>query len=171
MALPAPLTISETLNAIVAQLQLWAQPLGGVATQVSNLRELWNEGSLNSQVPRVLVCFTGETARGDFAHVAAWHRVDREFTIAVTKGRGYYSNRGDSLSNANATPLPFEDAIEQVRDAWRCMLGISEEMPSIDYRDMRPMQLGNLVVDGYLIRGTVAADIPAIGTTPSNPPV
>jgi hypothetical protein len=169
MALPTPLTIAETLNAIVANLSQWAAQYSGTAAGVSNLSELWNQSSINSQVPRILVCFTGEQSRGDFGNIAAWHRVDREFTIAVTKGRGYFSNRGDSLSNPNVVELPFLDALEQVRDQWRSMLGISEELPTIDYRQMRPMQMGNLVVDGYLIIGTLAADIPFIGTQPQNP--
>ena len=170
MALPNPLTIAETLNAIVANLQQWAAQYSGTATQVSNLHELWNQSSINSQSPRILVCFTGEQSRGDFGNIAAWHRVDREFTIAVTKGRGFLANRGDSLSNANAVELPFLDALEQVRDQWRSMLGISEELPTIDYKGMRPMQMGNLVVDGFFIVGTCCADIPAIGTQPQNSP-
>jgi hypothetical protein len=164
-----PISISDSANAIQAWLQQWAQPLGGTAAVVSNLRELWNQASLNSQVPRILICYNGETARGDFAHIAPWHRVDRHWIVAVTKGRGYYANRGDSLSNGNATELPFYDAIEQVRDRLRCMLGISQESPTIDYKGIKPMQLGNLVVDGVTLEFSTANDCPTILNQPDNP--
>lgn len=169
MALSVPLTISETLNALVENLQTWVGQYSGKATQVSNLKDLWETPSLNSQSPRVLVCFNSEQARGSFEDLAAWHRVDRTFQVAVTKGRGYLANRGDSLSNPDAVELPFLDALEEVRDQLRCMLGISEEMPSIDYKNMRMSNMmGNLVVDSAIIEFSVAADIPFIGTQPQN---
>ena len=117
--------------------------------------------SLNSQTPRILICYNGEQSRGSFEQIARWHRVDRSWLVAVTKGRGYYSQRGDTLSNHLNVEMPLFDVVENVRDVVRFMETISEETPMPDYRGIKPMQLGNLVVDGYLIEITTANDIPS----------
>lgn len=167
MSLPKSITIAQQATAIQAHLQDWATQFGGKVVIVSNLRDLWSYTNIRSDAPRILICFNGENSRGSFSQLVAWHRVDREWLVVVTKGRGYFANRGDSLNNPNVVELPFYDAIEQVRDQWRCMLGISEELPTIDYRGTKAMQLGNLVMDGYMLTATTANDIPAIGTTPN----
>jgi len=161
MALPAPITISDEANLIQTQLQLWVASYGGSAEIVSNLRDMWNQASINSDTPRILICYMGEVSRGSFSQISAWHRVDRNWTIAVTKGRGYYLNRGEGLFDSSSTETPLYDIIESVRDIVRGMTNISEETPSPDYRSIKPMQLGNLVVDGYTIEITTANDIPS----------
>ena len=161
MALEAPITISDEAALILARLQEFAGRYGGVAAIVPNLRELWNQASINSQSPRILICYNGETARGTFSQISPWHRVDREWLIAVTKGRGYYATRGSGLSDASATETPLYDVLETVRDIVRGMQNISEETPSPDFKSIRPMQLGNLVVDGFQITVTTANDIPS----------
>lgn len=165
MALARPITISQEANLIQEELQTWVRQYGGTAAVVSNLKELWNQASMNSQVPRILICYNGESSRGTFSQISTWHRVDRSWLIAVTKGRGYYSNRGDSLSNGLNVEMPLFDAVENVRDVVRFMQNISEETPSPDYRSTKPMQMGNLVIDGYLIEITTANDIPSNLTT------
>jgi len=166
MALAAPITISQEANLIQANLQEWVGQWGGSAEVVSNLRELWNQAALNSQSPRILVVYNGEVARGSFEQISRYHRVDRSWLIAVTKGRGYFSNRGASLSEHAQIEMPLFDVIENVRDLVRFMDYISEETPHPDYRSIKPMQLGNLVVDGYLIEITTANDIPSNLITP-----
>ena len=167
MALAAPITISQEANLIQEALQEWVRPYGGQAHIVSNLKDLWNQAALNSQTPRILICYNGEQSRGSFEQIARWHRVDRSWLVAVTKGRGYYSQRGDTLSNHLNVEMPLFDVVENVRDVVRFMETISEETPMPDYRGIKPMQLGNLVVDGYLIEITTANDIPSNLTTES----
>lgn len=161
MALPQPITISDEATLIQDKLQEWVSQYGGVASVVSNLRDFWNQSAINSQTPRILICYMGETARGSFSQISPWHRVDREWLIAVTKGRGYYPNRGAGLTDSTSTETPLYDVVETVRDIVRSMQTISEETPSPDYRGITPMQLGNLVVDGFQIKITTANDIPS----------
>ena len=161
MALPAPITISDEANLIQGQLQLFIDTYGGSAEIVSNLKELWNQSTISSDLPRILIVYNGETSRGSFSQISPWHRVDRSWTVAVTKGRGYYSSRGAGLSDSTATETPLYDVLETVRDIIRGMTTISEETPSPDYRSIKPMQMGNLVVDGYVIDFTTANDIPS----------
>lgn len=165
MSLPAPITISQEANLIQAALQDWVGQWGGTAVIASNLRDLWSQSSINSQHPRILICYNGEVARGSFEQMSRFHRVDRSWLVAVTKGRGFFAQRGDSLSNAEVTEMPLYDVVENVRDLVRFMDNISEETPHPDFRSIKPMQMGNMVVDGYTIEITTANDIPSNLTT------
>jgi hypothetical protein len=169
MALPAPITIADEANLLQKTLQDWVNNFGGSAAVVSNLRDWWNQAATNSTQPRILICYMGEDSRGSFSQIAPWHRVDRKWSVAVTRGRGYYANRGDSLSSETALEMPLFDVVETVREIIRSMLDISEETPSVDYRGIKPMQLGNLVVDGFSIEFTTANDIPSNLTQPKSP--
>ncbi len=121
---------------------------------------------MSSQKPRVLICYVGEEIRGDFSVAAALHRVDREFVVAVTQGRGLTSERGDFLITNNQNSPPFYDTVEYVRDICRCLTGISEDLP-VDYKSIEAMQLGEMVVDGYLVHFSVATDIPNVMALPA----
>src|SRR5262245_15158034 len=121
-------------------LQSWAQPLGGTAQVVSDLQALWAQAFLSSQKMRVLICYVGEQIRGDFSVAAARHRVDRDFVVAVTSGRGMTAQRGQFLITANQNSPAFYDTVEYARDIIRCLTGISEEVP-VDYKSIEAMQL------------------------------
>jgi hypothetical protein len=170
MALSAPLKVSDQALIIQQVLQSWAEPKGGVAVVASNLRDFWKQAATSSQKPRILICYNGDNSRGDFAHANDWHRVDRQWIVAVTRGRGFTANRGDTLSTTVGNMEPFYDSVEAVRDQIRTILNISEELPTVDYKSTKAMQLGDLVVDGYTIEFSCANDIPMILTQPDNSP-
>ena len=161
MSLPQPITISEEATILKDALDAWAVSYGGSARVVSNLRDMWEQASTSSQTPNILICYNGEVSRGTFSQMATWHRVDRQWLVAVTRGRGYYAHRGDSLANSSTVEMPLYDVIESVRDLIRSCTNISEETPTVDYKSIKPMQLGNLVVDGYQIEFSTANDIPS----------
>lgn len=162
MALPNPITVAQEAKLIKEGLEPYVLESGGSVDVVSNLKELWNQSALNSQSPRVLICYMGEDSRGSFEQISRWHRVDRKWTVAVTKGRGYFSNRGSGLYDQTATEIPLYDVVESIRDQIRFNNKISAETPSPDYRSIKPMSLGNLVLDGYTIEFTTANDIPQV---------
>jgi hypothetical protein len=155
--------ISTQLEELRLRLEEWATPLGGVASAVSNLRELWNQASLSTQKPRVMVCYMGERIRGPFADAAIAGMVDRTWNVAITRGRGFSSSRGESLTKTVGNMDPFPDSVEAVRDIIRNVEGISQEQP-IDFKGIKPIQLGNLVIDGYLIEFTTANILPTLTT-------
>lgn len=161
MSLPTPITISEEAALIQTAMKDFVHNFGGTAEVVSNLRDLWSQSSINSGSPRILICYMGEVARGSFSQISPWHRVDRNWTVAVTKGRGFYAARGDGLYNKDSTETPLYDVIEMVRDIIRGMQNISEETPGPDYRSIKPMQFGNLVIDGFEILFTTGNDVPS----------
>jgi hypothetical protein len=168
MALPQPITIAEEAALIQTQLQQFVATFGGQASVVSNLRDWWNQAATNSDTPRILICYMGETARGSFSQIAPWSRVDRSWSVAVTRGRGFYASRGDSLMSADISESPLFDIVETVREIIRCMNNISEETPFVDYRGIKPMQFGNIVVDGFSIDFTTANSIPTNLTLNNN---
>jgi hypothetical protein len=114
------------------------------------------------------VCYNGENSRGDFSVANRLHRVDRQWIVAVTRGRGWSSNRGDSLYKTVGNSDPLYDVVEEVRELLRCMIGISEEFP-IDFKRISPMNAVNKALDAYAIEFSTANDIPAIIPSPNNP--
>ena len=169
MPLPAPVSISNQAQQIVDVLNPYATKSGGVAVTVSNLQMLWAQASMASDRPRILICYNGETSRGDFSVANVNHRVDRTWVVAVTRGRGWNADRGSSLYKTVGNADPFYDVVEEVRELLRCMIGISEEFP-IDYKRVSPMSSGNKALDSYAIEFSCAVDIPAIRLTNPNPP-
>jgi len=159
MALATPITISEQARILRDSLATWATPLGGKAVVVHSVKQLWEQAVINSQVPRVLICYNGSRPRGAFKVSNALNREDRDWIIALTRGRGYHSVRGDALSDDTGVE-PLYDWIEQIRDFVRNINNISEETPCVDYSGIKPMTMGNLVVDGYMITFSTANDIP-----------
>jgi hypothetical protein len=169
MPLPQPASISGQAGQILAQLLPFAESAGGAAEVVSNLQMLWKQAAMDTQKPRILICYNGESIRGEFATAAINHRVDRQWIVAVTRGRGWTAQRGSSLFQAVGNADAFYDVVEQVRDLIRRMLGISEEFP-VDFKRISPMSSQNKALDSYAIEFSTASDIPAITyTNPDQP--
>ena len=166
------MTISDELEAIRSALYNWANPIGGDVSIVSNFKELWRQAAMSSQKPRVLIAFTGKKMRGNPNIAALLGRSDRSFSVAITRGRGFSANRGDSLVKKVGNADPFLDDVEAAENVIRNLpvlpdpAGISAEYP-INFKGSKAMQLGNLVIDGYMIEFTTANDEPAL-TTKSN---
>jgi hypothetical protein len=160
------MTISEEASEIQQVLQSWAAPKGGVASVVANTYDMWETASKYSQVPRLLIAYAGEEIRGDFPVAAALHRVDRQWQVAITRGRGFMVQRGDTLILTNQNAEPFYDSVEYVRDICRCLVGISQETP-VDYKSLEYMQSHNgEMIDGYLLSFSTANDIPNVQPEP-----
>lgn len=170
MALAQPITISQQANFLQLALDAYANPLGGEAKVVSNLKDYWSQAKLSSQKPTILVCYQGDVARGPFEQANAWVRVDRQWSVAVIRGRGFTSNRGDTLNSSQGGQIPFYDVVEQVRELLRSLLGISEELPTIDFKSIKPMSMGSDPLDGYEIQFSTANDLPMISISNPNKP-
>ena len=161
MALTQPLSIAGALDLIQQALDDLCQPVAGVAAVVPSISEFWKQAYASSQKPTVLICYNGERVRGDFSVSNSLCRVDRDWIVAVKRGRGYFQNRGDSLYK-NANVAAFFAFVEQIRDGIRSILNISEEQPLIDYKGIKPMKMGNIIMDAYTIEFSTANDLPMI---------
>ena len=161
MSLPAPITISQEAKLIKEALEEYVTSMGGVVEIVSSEKMFYRPDATDSQTARVLICYGGETARGSFSQKGWWHRVDRNWKIAVTRGRGFFQVRGESLYEHDVQETPLYDVVENIRDIFRLQQNISEETPGCDYAGITPMSFGNLVIDGFIISGSTANDIPS----------
>lgn len=167
MSLAIPPTISEQSAAISYWIGQYVLPLGGTSIVASNLRDMWNQAFQASDKPIVYTCWAGDSPRGP-SDIMRWtHRVDREWATLVKRGRGFCAIRGDSLNQTVGNAIPFYDVVEGVRDRIRQILSISEE-GLVELRGIRPWQLGNQVLDAYLISFATANDMPTITSTPQN---
>lgn len=168
------MTIVQTANRFKEVLSPWAESSGGTVEVVFDLTELWATAYKASEKPRILICYNGELIRGDFSVAALTRRVDRQWVVAITRGRGFNNKRGQSLTDTKNNAEPFYDSVETVRDYIRCAIGVSEENQrtenpasgTADFKAIRPMDNGELIIDGYIIEFSTAADLPEVATTP-----
>ena len=165
----ASLSRSEQMQQMVDVLKPYAAKSGGFADVVSNLQMLWAQVSMANDRPRILICYNGQKIRGDFSVAASNHRVDRQWIVAVTRGKGWSANRGDSVYKTVGNNDPFLDVVSEVTTLIRCMIGISGEFP-VDYKGDSPMSSGNKALDSYAIEFSTANDEPAILLTNPNQP-
>jgi hypothetical protein len=166
MSLPKPITIANEADLIKAQLETYAKPRGGTVKVLANMRHLWEEIFLLTDAPRILICYTGETARGEYAGGTrtALHRVDRSWQVVVMRGHGF----NNLLPGGEvAGKEDFYDSVETVRDGCRVLQTISEEFP-VNYKSIRPLPsaaptaVANVFMDAFVIEFDTANDIPII---------
>jgi hypothetical protein len=162
------MTIAEQMSALRDTLDPWANQNGGKAFVASDMVHLWEIAWAKPDSPRVIICYMGEDIRGDFSLAASLHRVDRQFSVMMTRGRGFNPDRGDSLTDQRGTARPLFDLVEEAREIIRAIIGISEELP-VDYKGVRTVQLGDQIIDAYMIEFSCATDLPGLSVTPDNP--
>lgn len=164
------MTISAQAKAITEALNDWADAEGGKAFIAYDLRELWQVAQVGSTNPRVILCYNGEEVRGEFGIAPALGRVDRQWVAAFTRSRGFNAERGDSLSATTGNARPFYDLVEEGRDIIRAlMLETNTTERPIDFRSVRPMQLGELIVDGFMVEFSIGTQLPQVLSEPENP--
>ncbi len=160
------MTIVEQATILQRSLNDWLKADGGKASIAFDWVELWNVLFKSVNYTRAVICYEGEKLRGDWEIAARLGRVDRNWVVAISRGRGLNPERGDSLLTLKGNSQPFYEVVEQGRDLIRALQGISVEQP-VNYMGIEPMQRPDINLDAYLIRFSVAADLPMIvDTTP-----
>lgn len=135
-------------------LQNLGGPTGNTAI-ASNLADLWNQSQQDSQSPMAYVCYMGESPWSSNDKIAAvTHRVKRNWVVRIKQGRGYTANRGETV-------LEFVSIVELVRDTVRAMYGVSESY-GIDNVEIKPVRLGDQVIDCYDVLFSTKNDLPPI---------
>lgn len=168
MSLPYPITIANEADLIKQQMESYAKPRGGTVKIMANMRHLWEEIFQADDAPRILICYNGETARGEYAggQRTNLRRVDRSWQVVVMRGHGF---KNLLPGNEEAGKEDFYTSVETVRDGCRALLTISEEFP-VNYKSIRPLpnaaptQIANIFMDSYVIEFDTANDIPIINS-------
>ena len=162
------LTINQQAQMIRGALSGWAQDNNGISSIVSDLAQLWRMAYIASDKVRALICFMGEDARGPFDIAAATFRVDRQFTVMITRGRGFNPVRSDSLTDTSQNAVPLYDLVDDARNIIRTIVSASVEFP-VDFKAIKTLQIENLITDAYLIEFSLAADLPRVVAQPVDP--
>jgi len=159
-------TIKENAAVIKQQLESYAVPRGGKVKVLANMRHVWEEIFQLDDAPRILICYTGENARGEYAggNRINMHRVDRQWTVIVMRGHGF-TNLVDGVADGKED---FYDSVETIRDGCRVLMQLVTEDDFVDFKTIRPLpglaptQTANVFMDGYAIEFATSADIPEI---------
>ena len=144
------------------------QQYGGIVMIAPDVVQMWRWAYNNTQTLRAIICCTGEDIRGPFSIAAATHRVDRQFTLLVSRGRQFTVDTSVSLTQTYGNAQPLFQIVEEARDLIRSMLDISAELP-VDYKGFHHVSLEGNMLDAYGIEFSVAADLPGLASTPQNP--
>lgn len=157
--------ISAQANIIAENLQRWIETEKGKAVVVNDMSHMWEVAFQQTQWPRALVCYMGDSLRGDFSVAAALGRSDRQWCVALVRGTGFGATRGDGLSKQVGNGRAFYDQVEECRDVIRCMRNVSVELP-VDFLGIEPMANLEDYMSGYLIKFSTAVDLPqmTVGT-------
>lgn len=156
------MSISDQAKAIVDVLNTWAANEGGKAFVASDMSNLWQMAQEGPQNPRVLLCYNGEDIRGEFGVAAQTGMIDRHWIAAFTRGRGFNVERGDSLTETRQNARPFYDLIDEGRDLIRNLLLDEIADGPVDFKLVRPMQMGELIIDGYIVEFSVGTQLTAL---------
>ena len=159
--------IPDQLKIIQAVLGPWAVKNGGQAFVASDPSMMWEMAFAASTKLRVIICYMGEENRAEFPTGAILRRVDRQFTVLITRGRGFSYPRGNTLTDTTGNALPMFVLVEEGRDLIRSILNLSGEQP-LDFKAVRPHAMGELIMDAYSIEFSAAVDLPLITDQPQN---
>ena len=176
---PSP-TVREDALAIKTQMEVFATPRNGTVKIMANMSHLWeeiyNNGIVNEN-PRILIVWTGEIARGEYAggDRTKLHRVDRQWNVVIMRGHGFKNLVAESVGQPG-TPGYYEDfydSVETVRDGLRLLSNVTAD-DLVDYKSIRPLpniaqsQTANVFLDGYVIEFATSADIMAVDVNGTN---
>lgn len=159
-------TVADQLEILRHTLREYAIQLdAGNAFVCSDLVHLWSKFWDRSQGTKILILYTGEDIRGAFGDASILGRVDRAFSVVVSRGRGLQvGDRGKPLYQTYQNEQPLFVTVEQVRDLCRTIKFDPQwcEMP-VDYRGIKPFASPpDIIVDAYEIQFSCGTNLPMV---------
>jgi hypothetical protein len=158
------------MEIIMGQMETFAQNEQGVVNVASDLEHAWRLASNDTQTPKFIVVFTGEDIRGDFPVAAINHRVDRHFSLIVSRGRGMDEQRAKSLWKDAQNAKPLFEIVEGARDVIRGLYSQKFVENPIDFRGINQWDTRPYITDAYNINFSIPCDLPAFGGVPNDGP-
>jgi len=168
-----PLTTSQQLALISEWIDVkFCQPRGGKTEQMESMQHLWEYIISSGDQPTVCVCCTAEKQRSfnSLQESDRTHRVDRRWTVAIIRGRGFRTLMQDPLGTPPNGKEMLTDSIDALRDAVRALVNVSEEFPvHYDGWDSLPPVArpgtANVFVAGALLEFSTANDLGEVSQT------
>lgn len=150
------MTISEQAILIRDALQDWTKDSGGKSFLASSLAHMWETAYAKTDSLRIIVVYMGEQIRGEFGIAALEGRVDRQWAVAVTRGRGFAADAQTNLTETVQNAPPLFELVDEAVDICRTIVPDADtcERP-IDFKGVRTMQSLNPQIDGYLIEFSI----------------
>ena len=153
------MTIADQMNLITKGLADWAKTNGGSVKIANDIPHLFTIRGANPGAPRAAVLFAGETPRN--AELDLLGRVDRKFYVAVSRGRGFKLNQGESLTEGVAGGKPMFVLVEEAREVLRSLrLSDLDDEPEPYYRGIDLLTFEGVTTDCLRIEIQIAAQIP-----------
>lgn len=145
------------------------QDESGKAMVASSVGHMWEALRTNTRNVLAVVVYGGERIRGDFGIAAISGRVDRDWTVAISRGRGLVADVQDSLVGTVQDAPPLLDLIWEAANLARCIMPDPNtcERP-VDYKGVRTMQMQNQNLDGYLIDFSIGTQLPMVISQPED---
>lgn len=157
------MTIEDQANAINDAIN---QYLGtsGSSFVVSDMHHLWAKLFDRSTSLKALVMFVGEHVRQTIPGSAILSRVDREWSVTVSRGRSLTLDRGATLKDETVAGEPLFGWVAKIRDTIRGLeLDPDTTERPIDYDGINqlPTEGTPLIIDAYQIRFTIGTQLPS----------
>jgi hypothetical protein len=151
-------TIKDQIEKVAAALADWHKSVGGAVKIANDEPHLFQIlGDMPGAV-RSAILFDEEMPRSlDLADVLG--RVDRKLIVAVSRGRGFNLNQGDSLTKGVADGKPMFVLIEEAREVLRALRFPEQDEPVPTYLGTKRLQFQGVTCDAYAITLGLAADI------------
>jgi hypothetical protein len=152
------MTIKEQVQVIYDALAAWHQVNGGAVKVANDESHLFTILGDAPGAPRTAILFDEETPRAEESNDYSG-RVDRKIIIAVSRGRGFNLNQGDSLMKGADGGKPMFELVEELREVLRALrFGDYEPIPR--YLGSARLQFQGVTTDAYKITIGPAAQIP-----------
>jgi hypothetical protein len=150
------MTIGEQLIFIRAGLRAWVEDIKGRVEVAADPLHALGLLATAPGAPRVVVMFDAEVKRGDFEETG---RVDRQYLLIVSRGRGFKLDPGDALLEGVAGGKPLYDLVEEGREVIRALV-FTEDESTPNYLAARRVKLEDLTVDAYQLEFSVGTQLP-----------
>lgn len=132
----------------------------------SDLTHVWKKLFDNPNTPKLLLYYAGETQRVNFPGGSVTGRVDRKFTLVVSRGRSLSAtDRGIQLIEDGPNARPLFDIVDEYRDVCRgFQFDINWTERPTDYIGTRPFSAEGpgAIVDAYAIDYSVGTQLGVI---------
>ena len=164
------LSIKGCMDIIMGAMTRFAQDQQGIVNVASDLEHAWRLAANDTTNPKFIIVFTGEEIRGDFAVAAYNHRVDRHFSMIVSRGRGMDQDRAKSLWKDTGNARPLFEIVEAARDVIRGLWSQEFVENPVDYRGINQWDTRPYITDAYNVNFSIPCDLPFFAGTPNDGP-
>jgi hypothetical protein len=152
------MTIAEQMQRFHAALAPWAQERGGTAAKAFDQVHALELLQLKPGGLLVAVMFESEDPRGENDELG---RVDRNFKVIVSRGRGFRLDTGESLVEQTSGGPPMFDLVEEAREVAR-RIRFNEDTTEVnpEYKGSGPFTVEGFVLDAFEVRFSIGTQIP-----------